>query len=79
MGFSKTKNIIINSPHNPTGSVFSAADIIQLQNIVSNTGIFIISDEVYEHLIFDGKQHESILKYPDLLERAFVCFSFGKV
>ena len=75
----KTKAIIINSPHNPTGSVFSAADIIQLQNIVSNTGIFIISDEVYEHLIFDGKQHESILKYPDLLERAFVCFSFGKV
>jgi len=75
----KTKAIIINSPHNPTGSVLSAADIIQLQNIVSNTGIFIISDEVYEHLIFDGKQHESILKYPDLLERAFVCFSFGKV
>ena len=75
----KTKAIIINSPHNPTGSVFSAADIIQLQNIVSNTGIFIISDEVYEHLIFDGKQHESILKYLDLLERAFVCFSFGKV
>jgi len=75
----KTKAIIINSPHNPTGSVLSAADIIQLQNIVSNTEIFIISDEVYEHLIFDGKQHESILKYPDLLERAFVCFSFGKV
>ena len=75
----KTKDIIINIQHNPTGSVFSAADIIQLQNIVSNTGIFIISDEVYEHLIFDGKQHESILKYPDLLERAFVCFSFGKV
>lgn len=75
----KTKAIIINSPHNPTGSVLGAADIIHLQNIVSNTGIFIISDEVYEHLIFDGKQHESILKYPDLLERAFVCFSFGKV
>ncbi len=75
----KTKAIIINSPHNPTGSVLGAADIVQLQNIVSNTEIFIISDEVYEHLIFDGKQHESILKYPDLLERAFVCFSFGKV
>jgi methionine transaminase len=75
----KTKAIIINSPHNPTGSVLSAADIVQLQSIVSNTGIFIISDEVYEHLIFDGKQHESILKYPDLLARSFVCFSFGKV
>ena len=75
----KTKAIIINSPHNPTGSVLGAADIVQLQNIVSNTEIFIISDEVYEHLIFDGKQHESILKYPDLLKRAFVCFSFGKV
>ncbi|MBP6432197.1 MAG: aminotransferase class I/II-fold pyridoxal phosphate-dependent enzyme [Ferruginibacter sp.] len=76
---SKTKAIIINSPHNPTGSVLSEEDITQLQNIVSNTGIFIISDEVYEHLIFDGKQHESILKYPDLLARSFVCFSFGKV
>jgi methionine aminotransferase len=75
----KTKAIIINSPHNPTGSVSSKDDIVQLQNLVSNTGIFIISDEVYEHLIFDGKQHESILKYPDLLARSFVCFSFGKV
>jgi methionine transaminase len=75
----KTKAIIINSPHNPTGSVLSAADIAELQSIVSNTGIFIISDEVYEHLIFDGKQHESILKYPELLARSFVCFSFGKV
>jgi methionine transaminase len=75
----KTKAIIINSPHNPTGSVLSKDDIAQLQNIVSNTGIFIISDEVYEHLIFDGKQHESILKYPNLLARSFVCFSFGKV
>jgi methionine aminotransferase len=75
----KTKAIIINSPHNPTGSVLSKEDIIQLQSILSNTGIFIISDEVYEHLIFDGKQHESILKYPDLLARSFVCFSFGKV
>jgi methionine transaminase len=75
----KTKAIIINSPHNPTGSVLSKNDIAQLQSIVANTGIFIISDEVYEHLIFDGKQHESILKYPDLLARSFVCFSFGKV
>lgn len=75
----KTKAIIINSPHNPTGSVLSADDITQLRAVVKNTGIFIVSDEVYEHLIFDGKQHESMLRYPDLYERSFVCFSFGKV
>jgi methionine transaminase len=75
----KTKAIIINSPHNPTGSVLTANDIEELTTIVKNTGIFIISDEVYEHLIFDDKQHESILKYPELLARGFVCFSFGKV
>lgn len=75
----KTKAIIINTPHNPTGSVLSTEDIEQLRSIVSGTGIFIISDEVYEHLIFDNKKHLSILRYPDLLERSFVCFSFGKV
>lgn len=75
----KTKAIIINSPHNPTGSVLSKNDIEQLHSIVRNTNIIVISDEVYEHLIFDGKEHESILKFPDLLERSFVCFSFGKV
>lgn len=75
----RTKAIIINSPHNPTGSVLSKEDIKQLQSIVKDTNIIIISDEVYEHLIFDGKQHESILKYPDLQEKSFVCFSFGKV
>lgn len=75
----RTRAIMINSPHNPTGSVLSKEDIEQLRSIVKDTQIVIISDEVYEHLIFDGKQHESILKYPDLLERSFVCFSFGKV
>src|SRR5262249_26220358 len=50
-----------------------------LRNIVKDSGIFIISDEVYEHLIFDKKQHLSMLRYPDLLERSFVCFSFGKI
>lgn len=73
-----TKAIIINSPHNPTGAVLSKDDLIQLQSIVENTGIYIISDEVYEHLIFDGMQHESILRYPELMKRAFVCSSFGK-
>ncbi len=75
----KTKAIIINSPHNPTGSVLLENDIAQLQELVKNTGIYIISDEVYEHLIFDDKKHLSILLYPDLYERSFVCFSFGKV
>jgi len=74
----KTKMIMLNSPHNPTGSVLNAEDIAQLRAIIKNTGIFILSDEVYEHLIFDGLQHESMLRYPDLLERSFVCFSFGK-
>ncbi|MEO6540174.1 MAG: methionine aminotransferase, partial [Ferruginibacter sp.] len=75
----KTKLIMLNTPHNPTGAVLSAADISQLQSIVKGTGIFILSDEVYEHLIFDGRKHESMLRYPDLYERSFVCFSFGKV
>jgi len=75
----KTRAIIINSPHNPTGAVLDELDIQQLRSCVEGTNIFIISDEVYEHLIFDGILHQSILKYPDLLERAFVCFSFGKV
>lgn len=75
----KTKAIIINSPHNPTGTVIDETDIQHLREITAGTNIFIISDEVYEHLIFDGITHQSILRYPDLLERSFVCFSFGKV
>jgi methionine aminotransferase len=74
-----TRAIFINSPHNPTGSVLDIYDIQSLTDLVKETNIFIISDEVYEHLIFDGKKHESILKYPELMERSFVCFSFGKV
>lgn len=75
----RTKAIIINSPHNPTGSILRMEDMEQLRDIVKNTGIFIVSDEVYEHLIYDGLQHQSILRYPDLLARSFVCFSFGKI
>jgi methionine transaminase len=75
----KTKAIIINSPHNPTGAVLGADDLLELKSIVAGTGIYIVSDEVYEHLIFDDIPHQSILRYPDLLERSFVCFSFGKV
>ena len=75
---SRTKMIMLNTPHNPTGSVLGKNDIEQLRSVVKDTGIFILSDEVYEHLIFDNIQHESILRHPDLLERSFVCFSFGK-
>lgn len=75
----KTKAIIINTPHNPTGTVWSANDIESLREVVKDTNMYIISDEVYEHLIFDGVPHQSILRYPDLLARSFVCFSFGKV
>jgi methionine aminotransferase len=75
----KTRAIVINSPHNPTASVIRENDIRQLQLLVRDTGIFIVSDEVYEHLIYDEINHQSILRYPDLLERSFVCFSFGKV
>ena len=76
---SKTKAIIINTPHNPTGKVLEESDIDALRALVKDTGIFIISDEVYEHLIFDNKPHLSLLRYPELFERTFVCFSFGKV
>ena len=75
----KTRMIMLNSPHNPTGAVLSENDIAELRSIVKGTRILILSDEVYEHLVFDGISHQSILRYPDLLERSFVCFSFGKV
>lgn len=74
-----TRAIIINSPHNPTGSMLSADDMETLDLITRNTRIMVISDEVYEHMVYDGRSHESVLKYPTLLERSFVCFSFGKV
>ena len=74
----KTKAIIINTPHNPTGSVIDKQDIEELKKVTAGTNIFIVSDEVYEHLIFDDLPHESMLKYPELLHRSFVCFSFGK-
>ena len=75
----RTRMIMLNSPHNPTGAVLSEHDIQQLRAVVKDTNIIILSDEVYEHLIFDNIPHQSILRYPDLLERSFVCFSFGKV
>jgi methionine aminotransferase len=75
---SKTKLIILNYPHNPTGAVLSKEDISNLSNIVKNTNTFIISDEAYEHIIFDGLQHQSMSRYPELAQRSFVICSFGK-
>ncbi|MBU1054780.1 MAG: methionine aminotransferase [Proteobacteria bacterium] len=74
----KTKLIILNSPHNPTGSVLLKEDITALYNIIQKTGIFILSDEVYEHIIFDGLKNESMSKYKELADRSFVISSFGK-
>ena len=74
----KTKAIIINSPHNPTGSLLKEDDLKELAAITEGTGIFVISDEVYEHLVFDDKKHISVLQFPELYKRSFVCFSFGK-
>ncbi len=74
----KTKLIILNSPHNPTGKVFSTDDVAALKEIVQRNGLLIISDEVYEHIIFDGAGHESMLRYPELADRSFVVSSFGK-
>lgn len=76
----RTRAIVINSPHNPTGNVLTDLDIVALRGIIAdNPDIYLISDEVYEHLIFDVMPHLSMLRYPDLLARSFVCFSFGKV
>lgn len=76
---SRTRMIMLNSPNNPTGAVLREEDINELRQIVKGTNIFILSDEVYEHVIFDGQPHRSMLRYPDLRERSFVCFSFGKI
>ncbi|HVS97106.1 MAG TPA: methionine aminotransferase [Puia sp.] len=75
----RTRMILLNTPHNPTGSILRPDDMRQLEEIVEGTDILIHSDEVYEHLVFDGLAHTSILRYPRLLERSFVSFSFGKV
>jgi methionine aminotransferase len=74
----RTRLIIINTPHNPSGMIFTPEDMAQLQKIVANKDIFILSDEVYEHIVFDGQRHESVCRYPELASRAFVVSSFGK-
>jgi methionine aminotransferase len=74
----RTRLLILNSPHNPTGAVLDANDLRELTALVSGTRIAIISDEVYEHIIFDGAQHESMARYAELAERSFIVGSFGK-
>ncbi|MDQ8003418.1 MAG: methionine aminotransferase [Pedobacter sp.] len=74
-----TKMIIINSPHNPTGSILRKEDIDALIKLTKETDIIILSDEVYEHIIFDGEQHQSVALYPELAERSFIVASFGKL
>jgi methionine aminotransferase len=74
----RTRMIIINSPHNPTGTVWSAEDMAKLAALVKGTNIVLLSDEVYEHMVFDQGRHESLLRHPELAERAVVVSSFGK-
>ncbi|MFD0990238.1 methionine aminotransferase [Mariniflexile jejuense] len=74
----KTKMIIINTPHNPTGTIFSKNDMLQLESITKNTNIIVLSDEVYEHMIYDGETHQSACLFPDLKVRSFVVASFCK-
>ena len=74
----KTRLIIVNTPHNPTGSVMAETDMRALIRITSGTDIIVLSDEVYEHIIFDGQTHQSAVRFPELVERSFIVSSFGK-
>ncbi|HVI57653.1 MAG TPA: pyridoxal phosphate-dependent aminotransferase [Luteimonas sp.] len=74
----RTRMLMINSPHNPSGAMLSAADMEAVASLLRDTGIFLLSDEVYEHIVFDGACHESVLRHRELRERAFVISSFGK-
>lgn len=74
----RTKMVVINSPNNPSGTIWSEADMLQLQELVEAHNLYVISDEVYEHLVFDGKQHQSVAKFEGLARRSFIMGSFGK-
>ena len=74
----RTRMIIFNSPHNPTGSVMSSEDLLQLEQLLEGTNILLLSDEVYEHIIFDNQAHQSFNRSPMLAERSFIVSSFGK-
>lgn len=75
---SKTKMILINSPHNPSGTIWSKEDMLQLQKLTEGTDIIVLSDEVYEHIVFNGQQHQSACLFNDLKQRSFITASFGK-
>jgi len=75
---SKTKMLFINTPHNPTGTILEQEDMLELERILDGTDIILLSDEVYEHIVFDGKRHESVARYPSLRARSFITASFGK-
>jgi methionine aminotransferase len=74
----RTRMIIINSPHNPSGSILSSEDLRKLEKLITNTDALILSDEVYEHIIFDGVEHQSVARYPKLAQRSIIVSSFGK-
>lgn len=74
----RTRMIIINTPHNPTGATFSSEDMQKLEKLITNTDAIILSDEVYEHIIFDGLEHQSVARYPKLAQRSVIVSSFGK-
>jgi methionine aminotransferase len=74
----RTRMLMVNTPHNPSGAMLSAADMQAIAGLLRGTGIVLLSDEVYEHIVFEGRRHESALRYPELRERALVISSFGK-
>jgi methionine aminotransferase len=74
----RTRALIINSPHNPSGQVWTEADMLRLQDVLAPTDVLLISDEVYEHMVFDGQQHQSAARFAGLAARAFIVSSFGK-
>lgn len=74
----RTRAILINSPHNPSGTVLSESDLKELEKVVAGTNILVLSDEVYEHMVFDGQRHQSVARYPALREQSLIISSFGK-
>jgi methionine transaminase len=75
---SRTRAIVINTPHNPSATVWSAAQMLELEALLRGTQIVVIADEVYEHMVFDGAAHQSVARFPELAQRSFVVSSFGK-
>lgn len=78
MVIEKTRMIIINTPHNPTGTILTKSDLENLECIVANKNVIVLSDEVYEHLIYDGEEHQSVMRFPHLFQQSMAVYSFGK-